>query len=1431
MADFDLSRAVPVDVPAAPSQAPAAAPLFDLNRSIPVNLPDEQIYVEQTGETVQAPAGSTNTLSQIWDKSLAKGDNTTSLNKLYFEQWYGNDNPMIKKEIKRLEKLTIGEIKTDNLLEDMLSGSLKQVANLKEMAFAASKRAGQGAVAGGITGWAFAGVGVVPGFFAGLTSGAIAGPVETAFILETGAAFKEIRDFKDTKGKVIDVEVARMGAVLAGAASAGLEALPIGLLLRLVPGAKTIVQKMGLKATDLIKIPGKKKALKNFLVNVSTLIVVETGVEMTQELAQIAGGEAAKNISPEDFKPITNQEILERVAKAGKEALLATPMIGMTMSSPRLAQDLAATRKEKPKEDPKVRKIKAVETEVVDRVTEKIRNSPISDDMKTFDAKLTVEEAKILADAGVQVAPDGSIPVSDAELVAAESMRRTDAYTQMVSQAQTAEERGLAEAGRKVARERIKKLDKEVAALDQRFDETLETINERKAQGKPTKALDNRITAMLAKREAMDKERSDLLTAETPLEVRKQEANATDQTIEVKGVELVKAKAREAKAVARSINKTLTKGVQLAKKDVKAAQDAAIKAIQNSGLSKEDISDFMVAVRNIQSAAQFAKAMPRIQNRINQKLNKRRAQKATSLLKAALKRTRVKNNKGKFGPDIQEVLDAAREAMAETKDSAKEKIQASDSTTEIPSPEAAFRNRILAFRADPNATDVGVIEQLLEDVVTLMTSGKNLKSSGVLRQKADSADKISRLMELMGDERVETDNKRRRREWLAAAETQTFLNLSGAWWNKLERIMRSSNKAAVDALVNELSLFKENRDFARGTARSVERFTELAMATGDYKTQRALFKQLSRDETTAVNMGDFQHSDQKPGQTRNLEIKTRAQLRKRVMELRDPKIKEALMSERGNAYTEEIIQALENEMSEVDMRLVEAELQFYEEYYHRINEVYRRTNGINLPKLEFYSPIKRLFEDGKTDEFLTGVISLYRGGVAPSALKKRAPSSERYIKESGDIEVLHSHINEMEYFIAYAEKLQSLNVVMKNSQVKLKIKRIFGDQILSNINMDLDHFSKKGVNVAEVGQALYVTLMRNFSFAQLGLKPQIGLKQLASFAAYAQDVPIVDFTAGLAAFAKNPRAAIKELNQSELFATRGSDNIDLDYKSLLSDKSWLNVLGRNPDVAKVIMVFIKHGDRAAIAFGGYGHYHAMLKKNGGDKAAALASFDTLTVRTQQSSDIDQISQLQRSSSWGRIMTQFMSSANALTRAEYSAILGGLSGRLSRKEFAKRILILHVVIPNMIQFIANGFNWEWEDQLQASLLGTLNGVFVVGDLLEASVRWGIGGVENVFDLSTRHPMSFFKDLLGAIEDISENGISINDWLEGSKAIDGVLQAGGALTSVPMKTINNELRGLVKTGEGIDRGRGDKLIEGPALMLGYSPYIIDNKILAQ
>jgi hypothetical protein len=1427
MTEFDLDRAVQVFPPAAAVQEPAG-PLFDLDRLVPLNLPPEQVYIEKTGETVEVPAGSSNTMSQIWSKGLDKGDNATTLSKLYFEQFSGNDNPLIQKQIKRLQALTSGKIKTDGTLDEMLRASAEQIGILKEMMQSSIKRGTQGAMGGAGVGFAFAGVGSVPGFFGGLTAGAIAGALETSFILETGSLFNEIRGFKDNKGNNIDINIARMGAVMGGSLSAGLEALPVGLMLRLVPGARTAIKRLGLKATDKLNVPTNPKAFRNLLVNMSTIVAVETATEVVQELVQTAAGEVAKNVSPEDFKPVTGKEVLDRVAHAMEETLKASPLIAFGFSSPRYVQDLA-TRKEQPTVDPKVEKIKMLETEVIDRVTDKIKKSPISDDMKTFDAKLTIEEEEILADAGIEVAPDGSIPVSDAELVASESMRRTEAYDMMVSQAQTTAERGEAEVLRKVSRERIRKIDKDVAALDQRVDETLETISERKEQGKTTKALDNRVYAMLEEREVLDKERGDLLTADTPMEQTKQGLKATDKTVELKGVELVKAKAREAKAVERSINKILTKGVQLAKKDVKAAQTAVIEAIKNSGLSKEDISAFMVAVRNVQSAAQFAKAMPRIQNRIKQKLNLRRAQKATQLLKAALKRTVVKNNKGKFGPEIQEVLDIARSAMNETKETAAEKLQFQESSTEIFTPEMAFRNRILAFRADPKATDVEIIEKLLEDVVALMTAGKSLRASTILRTQEENAATRDELLDLIGEERLEETNRQQiKREFFARVETKTFLNLSGAWWNKLYRVMRSSDKGRVDAMVVKLSLYKENRAFDRGSSRAVERFTELVMATGDYASVRALMKKLSKDETTHTDLGTYEHSD---GVRRNLsaELKTTAQLRKRIMELREPAIKKSLMHEEGNAYTPEIVEVLERALSEEDYRLIAAELQFYNEYYNRINEVYRRTNGINLPKVEFYSPVRRVRgKEGDTkDEFLSGMITMYRGGVAPSSLKSRTPNIHR-VRASGDLAVLHSHINEMEYFIAYAEKLQSLNNTIGHKTVQTRIDRVFGGDILDTVNSDLDYFSKKGVYASEVGDKLFTTLMRNFSFAQLGAKPQIGLKQLASFAAYAQDVKTSDFTAGLVAFAANPRAALKVLQKSELFAKRGM-NIDRDYKALLSDTGFFNFMGKNPGFAKIIMLPIKYGDKGAIAIGGFAHYHAMLKKNGGDKAAAIRSMETLTVRTQQSSDVDQISRLQRTSSFTRIMTQFMSSANALTRAEYSAIIERKANRITRGEFVKRILIYHVIIPTTIQFIANGFSWDNEDQLRASLLGSLNGLFVIGDILEMGAAYLTDGMEGVHDLKTRHPMSFISDLMKGVDDFSKNDISFEDFIEGAKSIDHLSRGLGAMFGIPIATIMNEMRGFGITLKGINKSNTDDLIEGPALMLGYSPYIIDKKML--
>ena len=54
------------------------------------------------------------------------------------------------------------------------------------------------------------------------------------------------------------------------------------------------------------------------------------------------------------------------------------------------------------------------------------------------------------------------------------------------------------------------------------------------------------------------------------------------------------------------------------------------------------------------------------------------------------------------------------------------------------------------------------------------------------------------------------------------------------------------------------------------------------------------------------------------------------------------------------------------------------------------------------------------------------------------------------------------------------------------------------------------------------------------------------------------------------------------------------------------------------------------------------------------------------------------------------------------------------------------------------------------------------------------------------------------------------------------MDLALRGAGALTGVPLATIANEVRGLDKLSLGDAK-------EGVALMLGYSPYVIETKIL--
>ena len=143
----------------------------------------------------------------------------------------------------------------------------------------------------------------------------------------------------------------------------------------------------------------------------------------------------------------------------------------------------------------------------------------------------------------------------------------------------------------------------------------------------------------------------------------------------------------------------------------------------------------------------------------------------------------------------------------------------------------------------------------------------------------------------------------------------------------------------------------------------------------------------------------------------------------------------------------------------------------------------------------------------------------------------------------------------------------------------------------------------------------------------------------------------------------------------------------------------------------------------------------------------------------------------------RVMAQFMSSANALARAEYTALVEAKARRISKQELAKRLIVLHLIIPSTIQFIANAFRWDDDDQARAAFLGAFNGLFIVGDLVEYMVGWAVGN-EGLFDLEIRHPLEFFTDIFKAIDAYGEDDISIEGFFEGIRSLDLALRVGAA-----------------------------------------------------
>jgi len=603
----------------------------------------------------------------------------------------------------------------------------------------------------------------------------------------------------------------------------------------------------------------------------------------------------------------------------------------------------------------------------------------------------------------------------------------------------------------------------------------------------------------------------------------------------------------------------------------------------------------------------------------------------------------------------------------------------------------------------------------------------------------------------------------------------------------------------------------------------------------NFNTDRQFNRQLSRDSVKK----DFGVFEDASGTIVRLRL-TKSEIRKMWMEFQDPTIKEVLESEKGGylletvnirGFTQEMQDATFSTLSKEDRKFARAQFGLYSKMYDKINAQYREDNGIDLPFNELYSPIRRqLSQQRTTDTFLDE--QGFRRTIDPSFIKSRVRNFES-IRIQSDVDAMTSHLSEMGHYIAWSSKLKDLNAIFGNAGVRNAVTNKFGQGPLKLIDEFIEDFKNRGFNRSKHIEGSLNKLRINFATSVLALKPAILLKQLTSIPAYAEFIPTTAFVKESLGFFANPIENWKTLNRvSPLFATR-SEHMNRELKDLADSVEFAN-FKKVQSVKNWLLFLTRWGDKSAIAVGGWAVYNHTLKTTGSQKKAVEA-FEAATAATQQSPDISQQSALQRGGGLAKLFTMFTSAQNQYFRRELSAWRNVLAdpkafvkgeGRISRQDFAKKIAIYHFILPMLFQWMSDFGEIDEDEQLRAATLGSLNGLFILGDVLDSMVRMTLNRDADI-DLPTflnnsgNTPVfSIVDDLLRATQKLSVDDITLEEFLDGIKDLsEGVV---GPLSGAPVKRIFDSYEGINDIIE------DDEIAKGVLKLMGWSPYTVNKKL---
>ena len=823
--------------------------------------------------------------------------------------------------------------------------------------------------------------------------------------------------------------------------------------------------------------------------------------------------------------------------------------------------------------------------------------------------------------------------------------------------------------------------------------------------------------------------------------------------------------------------KALAKGIRQGRlekrREIFAVQKEVENIIMKSGLNGDDKAKFIRVIKYANSAKRLKIIVPIIEERISRLAEASAERSLVAKMRKTLKATPAKGAKpkGKYTAETQEVLDALYRIVKLNQTSAESLLGSNlDSNPNGVSHEIKVENYLLSLFIG-NSTKKAKLLNIIEEVKFKGSVNAEVKRNNreevISREAGYTFDQITGDKGLnKGRERGESIKKTKQekfKQFFKGIGTHIMLDWQGL-------LIASEQNSSV----KNLSLSK------------------VFSVTKNESAYKASMTNFSEDFDNAIvsiynieNKSNKKHKKLIDLSTEILDIDgremTRDELIKVYMEIQDPSLYESFIL--GNEFTDKTFDAIEKAMTKEDKAFAKWQLDYYRKLYDRVNEVYKEMNGVNLPFNEFYSPIKRVGYVKK--EGHTGFIDelFYNVTASNRALNSRT-KNVLPIEQQGSLSALERNIIDMNYYIAWAEKIRELEAVFNTIEVREAYKQEFPPNVYKAVKNKIKHMAEHGNRNAE-NVKIIDTFRKNYIFGNLAIKPVLMVKQLISTIAYAEKISPVALAIGIVDFFKHPIKNYNILkNESAFIKARGA-GIELKIQGVINE-GLISKSGRINSLTRNLLLNVFVGDKAAIVIGSW----AMRKKRlseGKKIEDIIEEYEDFGSETQQSAEVSRLSEIQLGGSVAKLFTLFKSSQRAMFQKEVNAIRslfrkGGLE-KDNLKKVSKIMFIYHFMIPMLFQIAAN-MGGDDDDDIKeykvAAILGSFNGWLVAGDVMQNVIRmafglrtWETGGIF-LTDIA--------DDIISGISKLNEKDVTHQDFLD---ALDYFAGASSSIAGLPIE----------------------------------------------